>query len=63
MSASTAVFGHVRYKDQLKLMRAETATAWMVAALGWVVEVFTQPLAREFDVGEAPRQRDFPAYY
>ena len=63
MSASVALVEHARFKDQLKLMRAEPATAWTTAALSWVVDVLTEPLAAEFDIGQAPRQRNFPAYY
>jgi len=36
MSTATTVTAHVHYKDQLKLVRAETATAWMIASFGWL---------------------------
>ena len=63
MSAHMALPQQLHYKDQLKLMRAETAASWFVAALSWVVDAFTQPLSPERDLGPAPRSRDFPSFY
>ena len=38
MSATVALSGPTRYKDRVKLMRAETVSAWAVAAFSWVKE-------------------------
>lgn len=38
MSAIATFPGAVPYKDQLKRMRAETVTSWMLAAFGWMIE-------------------------
>ena len=63
MSATAAV-AHGRYKDQLKLMRAETVTAWMTAALGWMIEpVREQPAESILDEEKAARKRWYGAFY
>ena len=36
MSTATTLTARVHYRDQLKLVRAETATAWMIASLRFV---------------------------
>ncbi len=38
MSATATVANHVRYKDQLKLMRAETVVSWFATAFDRVIE-------------------------
>lgn len=38
---SSTLAGHVRYKDQLKLERASTATAWMIATFSWIIGALT----------------------
>lgn len=35
MSATAALDGHVRYKEQLKLMRARTAADWTTRVFMW----------------------------
>ena len=64
MSTATAPLGHVHYKDQLKLMRAETAAAWMVAAFNWIGEALrAEPAAPERDVEAPARQRYYGAFH
>ena len=38
MSALAIFPSPVRYKDQLKRMRAETVTSWMMASISWMIE-------------------------
>lgn len=38
---SSILTGHVRYKDQLKMERASTATAWMIATFSWIIGALT----------------------
>jgi len=46
MSTATTLTAHIRYKDQLKLVRAETATAWMIASFRFVKDALrTVPAA------------------
>jgi hypothetical protein len=63
MSAHAIAAPQVHYKDQMKMMRAETATSWTLAAVKWIADALTQPLSTEHDVGNAPRRRDFPAFH
>lgn len=63
MSANVALVQQLHYRDQMKLLRAECAASWFAVALDWIVDAFTQPLAREHDIGAAPRSRDFPAFH
>lgn len=63
MSAQIAFTPQRHYKDRMKSMRAETAASWFAVAVSWVVDVFTQPLSPEIDLGPAPRTRDFPSFY
>jgi hypothetical protein len=37
MSATAALDGHVRYKEQLKLMRARTAADWTTRVFTWPI--------------------------
>jgi hypothetical protein len=64
MSVTTTPMGHLHYRDQLKLMRAETAAAWMVAALNWIVEALrVEPAASELDSEQPARQRYYGAFH
>lgn len=48
MSASAVLSSHGHYKEQLKLMRAETAAAWMAVVLDRLGEAFkSEPVAAE----------------
>jgi len=38
MPATATVASHVRYKDELKLMRAETVVSWFATAFDRVIE-------------------------
>jgi hypothetical protein len=61
MSANVA-FTQLHYEESMT--RTGAGRAGLVAAvLSWVVDVFTQPLSPEIDLGPAPRSRDFPAFY
>ena len=63
MSATATVSGPVRYKDQLKLMRASTATSWMIAAFGWLIGAFrTEPATESVREATAPT-RYYGAFY
>lgn len=63
IAATTEFATPAHYKDQLKLVRAAVAASWALEALAWLVDAFTAPLSPEFDIGEAPRNPDFPAFY
>jgi hypothetical protein len=63
MSANMALSQQLHFKDQMKLMRAETAASWFATAVAWIVDAATQPLSPKFDVGAAPRSPAFPAFY
>ena len=64
MSATAAVASHVRYKDELKLMRAETVVSWFAIAFDRVIEVLKiEPTAVTADDATAKPQRWFGAYY
>ena len=65
MSATATLARHARYKDQLKLMRASTATAWMVATFKWVIDALTaRPTAASLvDIEAAARKRCYGAFY
>lgn len=63
MSASIAIAHGPHYKDQVKLVRAATAASWFAGAVRLVVDAFTEPLSPEFDMGPAPKSRDFPAFH
>lgn len=63
MSAHVALAHQLHYKDQMKLLRAETAASWFATALDWLVDACSRPLSSKLDVGPAPRSSDFPAFY
>jgi hypothetical protein len=64
MSATATVANHVRYKDELKLMRAETVVSWFATAFDRVIEVLKiEPTAVTADDSAAKPQRWFGAYY
>lgn len=64
MSAITAPMGHAHYREQLKLMRAETVTAWTVAAFSWLFEApRAESVATERDVDAPAQQRYFGAFH
>lgn len=63
MSATVAL-APARYKDRLKIMRAETVTAWMAAAFGWAVEALRSPPVEYVrDEEAAARKRWYGAFY
>ena len=62
--SATAAIAHGRYKDEMKLMRAETVTAWMTTALDWTVEVLRgQSTEYVLDEEEAAPKRWYGAFY
>lgn len=65
MSATATLTGHGRYKDQLKLTRASTATAWMIAAFNWIIDAFAaRPTAPSLlDEEAAAARRYYGAFY
>jgi len=64
MSATAIVASQVRYKDQMKLMRAETVVSWFAIAFDRVIEVLKiEPTAVTADDATAKPQRWFGAYY
>lgn len=64
MSATATVSHHVRYKDELKLMRAETVVSWFASAFDRVIDVLKiEPTAVTADDSTAKPQRWFGAYY
>jgi len=64
MSATATVAHHVRYKDELKLMRAETVVSWFAIAFDRVVDALQiEPAAVTADERNAKPQRYYGAYY
>ena len=64
MSATATIAKHVRYKDELKLMRAETVVSWFATAFDRVIDVLQiEPTAVTVDERVAKPQRYFGAYY
>jgi hypothetical protein len=64
MSATATVASHVRYKDELKLMRAETVVSWFAIAFDRVIELLQiEPSAVTADESAAKPQRYYGAYY
>ena len=65
MSATATLVGHARYKDQLKHMRASTATAWMLASLNWIIDAFAaRPTPSSLlDEEAAAAHRYYGAFY
>ena len=64
MSATATVAHHLRYKDELKLMRAETVVSWFATAFDRVIDALQiEPTAVTVDERVAKPQRYFGAYY
>jgi len=64
MSAAATIANHVRYKDELKLMRAETVVTWIGVAFDRVIEALhVEPAAVTADERIAKPQRYYGAYY
>jgi len=64
MPATATVASHVRYKDELKLMRAETVVSWFATAFDRVIEALKiEPAAVTADDATAKPQRWYGAYY
>lgn len=65
MSATAALDGHVRYKDQLKLMRARTAADWTTDVFAWAIDALrAEPTTSEWiDEVTPPRPRYYGAFY
>ena len=64
MSATATIAKHVRYKDELKLMRAETVVTWMEVAFDRVIEALhVEPAAITADESAAEPRRYYGAYY
>lgn len=64
MSATATVASHVRYKDELKLMRAETVVSWFATAFDRAIEALKiEPAAITADDATVKPQRWFGAYY
>lgn len=65
MSATAALDGHVRYKDQLKLMRARTAADWTTDVFAWAIDALrAEPTTPEWmDEATRPRPRYYGAFY
>ena len=65
MSATAALDGHVRYKDQLKQMRARTAADWTTDVFAWAIDAFrAEPATPEWiDEVTPPRPRYYGAFY
>lgn len=59
MSASATVATHIRYKDQLKLKRAETVVSWFVVAFDRVIEALKIEPAAVADDEEAAKPRRY----
>ena len=64
MSATATVAHHIRYKDELKLMRAETVVSWFAIAFDRVIEALQiEPTAVTSDECTAKPRRYYGAYY
>jgi hypothetical protein len=65
MSATATLNEHVRYKDQLKLMRARTAADWTTDVFSWAIDAFrAEPTTPEWiDEVTPPRPRYYGAFY
>jgi hypothetical protein len=64
MSATATVASQIRYKDQLKLMRAETAASWFAIAIDRVIEALKiEPAAHAASDEVAKTQRYFGAFH
>ncbi|MGZ9031956.1 MAG: hypothetical protein ACXW2G_11320 [Burkholderiaceae bacterium] len=61
MATTAALDGHVRYKEQLKLMRAKTAADWTTDAFAWAIDALrAEPGAAAWIDEVTPRR---PRYY
>ena len=65
MSATAALDGHVRYKEQLKLMRARTAADWTTGVFAWAIDALcAKPAPVEWIDEVKPRGlRYYGAFY
>ncbi len=64
MSATATLANQVHYKEQLKLMRAETVVSWFAIAFDRVIEALKiEPTAVTADERTAKPQRYYGAYY
>jgi hypothetical protein len=65
MSATAALDGRVRYKEQLKLQRARTAAEWTTEAFAWALAAMrAEPGPAEWiEEVSPPRQRYYGAFY
>jgi len=66
MSTATTLTARVHYKDQLKLVRAETATAWMIASFRFVKDALRTvppPSATVLDEEAPSPQRHYGAFH
>ena len=64
MSATATAQSQIRYKDQLKMMRAETVVSWFAAAFDRAIEALKiEPAAVTAEDALAKPQRWFGAYY
>lgn len=62
MSATATVPQAIAYKDQLKLMRASTATSWMFATFSWLLGAFrNDPTTASVDAPASTRY--YGAFY
>ena len=64
MSATATVAHHLRYKDELKLMRAETVVSWFATAFDRAIEALQiEPAAITADESTGKPRRYYGAYY
>ena len=64
MSATATIANQVHYKEQLKLMRAETVVSWFAIAFDRVIDALQiEPAAVTADERNAKPQRYYGAYY
>jgi hypothetical protein len=63
MSVTATVASHVRYKDQMKLARAETAVSWFAIAFDRVIDALKiEPAVHTAKDEAAPRRRYFGGF-
>lgn len=63
MSATATVASQVRYKDQMKLIRAETVVSWFAIAFDRVIEALKiEPAVHTAKDEAAPRRRYFGGF-
>ena len=63
MSATHALSAPMRYKDRIKLMRAETVSAWTVAAFSWINEARKSQTSTPEQAQVAEVRRWYGAFY